>query len=99
MEGKGDSHAIQHRHPPYQRGQVTGGGNHPPLQREAAPPVVITQNGEAKAVLMGIQEYKRIQETLAMLKALSFSDRSLESDGRPAREVFSGLRKGRKADR
>ena len=60
---------------------------------EAAPPVVITQNGEAKAVLMGIHEYERMQETLAMLKALSLSSKSLEAgNGRSAREVFAGLR-------
>ena len=60
---------------------------------EAAPPVVITQNGEAKAVLMGIHEYERMQETLAMLKALSLSSKSLEAgNGRPVREVFAGLR-------
>ena len=60
---------------------------------EAAPPVVITQNGEAKAVLMGIHEYERMQETLAMLKALSLSSKSLEAgNGRSARDVFAGLR-------
>lgn len=63
------------------------------FSEESAPPVVITQNGEAKAVLMGIHEYERMQETLAMLKALSLSGRSLEAGkGRPAREVFAGLR-------
>ena len=60
---------------------------------EAAPPVVITQNGKAKAVLMGIHEYERNQETLAILKALSLSSKSLEAgNGRSAREVFAGLR-------
>ena len=60
---------------------------------EAAPPVVITQNGEAKAVLMGIHEYERMQETLAMLKALGLSSKSLEAgNGRSAREVFTNLR-------
>ena len=60
---------------------------------EAAPPVVITQNGKAKAVLMGIHEYERMQETLAMLKALSLSSKSLEAgNGRPVREVFAELR-------
>lgn len=30
--------------------------------------VIITQNGEAKAVLMDLGEYERIQDSLAMLK-------------------------------
>ena len=56
-------------------------------------PFVITQNGEAKAVLMGVHEYERMQETLTMLKALSVSGKSFEAGkGRPAREVFAGLR-------
>ena len=63
------------------------------FSEEAAPPVVITQNGEAKAVLMGIHEYERMQKTFAMLKALSISGKSFEvGKGRPAREVFAGLR-------
>ena len=63
------------------------------FSEEAAPPVVITQNGEAKAVLMGIHEYERMQETLAMLKALSLSGKSFEAGkGRPAREIFARLR-------
>ena len=62
------------------------------FSEEAAPPVVITPNGEAKAVLMGIHEYERMQETLALLKALSLSGKSFEADkGRPAREIFAGL--------
>ena len=63
------------------------------FSEEAAPPVVITQNGEAKAVLMGIHEYERNQETLAILKALSLSSKSFEAgNGRPVREVFAELR-------
>ena len=62
------------------------------FKEKAAPPVVITQNGEAKAVL-GIHESERMQETLAMLKALSLSGKSFEAGkGRPAREVFASLR-------
>ena len=63
------------------------------FSEEAAPPVVIVQNGEAKAVLMGIHEYERMQGTFALLKALSLSNKSFEAGkGRPAREIFAGLR-------
>lgn len=63
------------------------------FSEEAASPVVITQNGEAKAVLMGIPEYERMQKIFAMLKALSISGKSFEADkGHPARKVFAGLR-------
>ena len=63
------------------------------FSEEAAPPVVITQNGKAKAVLMGIHEYERNQEPLAMLKALSLSCKSFAAgNGRSAREVFAGMR-------
>ena len=56
----------------------------------AAPPVVIIQNGEAKAVLMGTHEYERMQETLAILKALSISGKSFEAGkGCLVREVFA----------
>ena len=63
------------------------------FSEEAAPPVVITHNGKAKTVLMGIHEYERNQETLAILKALSLSSKSFEAgNGRPVREVFAELR-------
>ncbi len=71
------------------------------FSEDAAPPVIITQNGEAKAVLVGVQEYEHMQETLAMLKALSFSGKNLEAGkGHPAREVFADMRRheGRKAE-
>jgi len=63
------------------------------FSEEAASPVVITQNGEAKAVLMGIHEYERMQKTFAMLKAFSFSGKSFEAGkGRTAREIFAERR-------
>lgn len=63
------------------------------FSEEAAPPVVIIQNGEAKSVLMGIHEYERMQETFARLKALSISGKSFEAGkGRTTREVLAGLR-------
>lgn len=38
---------------------------------EGAPPLVITQNGEARAVLQDIGSYAQGQETLALLKLLA----------------------------
>jgi len=42
-------------------------------------PVIITQNGEATAVLQDIGEYERIQESLAMLKLLALGRKDLEA--------------------
>lgn len=38
---------------------------------EGGAPLLITQNGEAKAVLQDIGSYEAIQETLALLKLLA----------------------------
>lgn len=34
-------------------------------------PIIITQNGEAKMVVMDISEFERLQETLALLKLIA----------------------------
>ena len=56
--------------------------------------VIITLNGEARAVIQGIKEYEDLQESLAMLKILAQSKKSLE-EGRykPAAKAFKDLRK------
>lgn len=57
-------------------------------------PVVITQNGEAKAVLQDIVSYERTQETLALLKILALANKEIEQGRtRPAREVLEELRR------
>lgn len=38
---------------------------------EGAPPLVITQNGEAKAVIQDVASYTSTQELLALLKLLA----------------------------
>ncbi|MDE8650516.1 type II toxin-antitoxin system Phd/YefM family antitoxin [Novosphingobium album (ex Liu et al. 2023)] len=38
---------------------------------EGAPPLVITQNGEARAVLQDVGAYEETQEALALLKLLA----------------------------
>ena len=41
-------------------------------------PMVITQNGEAKAVLQDVRSYEQAQETLALLKILALGNRQIE---------------------
>lgn len=62
---------------------------------EGAPPMVITQNGEARAVLQDVASYQATQETLALLKLLALGGRDIEA-GRtmPARDAIARLRKG-----
>lgn len=60
---------------------------------ERAEPLIITQNGEAKAVLQDITAYEETQETLALLKILALGKCEIE-EGRaePAKKVFKRLR-------
>lgn len=56
-------------------------------------PMVITQNGEASAVLMGVKDYDNLQESLALLKILSLGSRSIEEGkGIPAEAALTRLR-------
>ena len=56
-------------------------------------PLVITQNGEAKAVLQDVASYERQQETLAMLKVLALGTAQVEAGRtKPMRSVIEGLR-------
>ncbi len=41
-------------------------------------PLIITQNGEAKAVLQDVASYEEIQETLALLKILALGSQQVE---------------------
>ena len=50
--------------------------------RRSAQPVVITQNGKPRVVLMDVEQHDRLQDTLAMLKLLSHSQASLAQTGR-----------------
>lgn len=51
--------------------------------------MIITQNGEAKAVIIDIQAYEELQETLAMLEMLAQGIKSVaEGRYRPADQVL-----------
>ena len=41
-------------------------------------PMLITQNGEARAVIQDVASYEEIQETLALLKVLALGAREVE---------------------
>lgn len=59
---------------------------------ESGEPLLITQNGEAKLVVMDIKTYEEQVETLALLKLLALGNKEIEAGQfRPASEVFADL--------
>ncbi len=61
--------------------------------------LVITQNGEAKVILQDVRVYEQIQDSLALLKILAQSSKSLKAGKfKPAKKTFSDLRKRIKDD-
>src|SRR5438045_9587798 len=57
-------------------------------------PVIITQNGEAKAVLQDMRSFEELQESLLLLKSLLQGEKSVsEGHGLPAREAFAEVRR------
>ena len=67
--------------------------------REQRKPLVITQNGEAKAVIQDVASYEETQETLALLKVLALGNQQVEQGKlKPVAEVVSRLRTRRAAD-
>ena len=66
---------------------------------EVGEPMIITQNGEAKAIVQDIVSYEKTQETLALLKILALGHQEVETGRvKPAADVVARLRaKQRKA--
>lgn len=60
---------------------------------EAGDPVILTDNGEATAVLMSVHEYERTQDTLALLKIIAMAEKDIAA-GRtiPMEEAFESVR-------
>jgi len=55
--------------------------------------LIITQNGEAKAILQDIKKYEQIQDSLALLKILALSSKSLNNkEYKSVSESFSSIR-------
>lgn len=61
---------------------------------ESGEPMLITQNGEAKLVVMDVRSFEQLEETLALLKILAMGNRDIEQgDFRDAADVFDDLEK------
>jgi prevent-host-death family protein len=65
---------------------------------ESREPMVITQNGEARAVLQDIASFEETQETLALLKILALGSQDVAANrAKPVTEVVARLRAKRAA--
>ena len=61
---------------------------------EKREPMLITQNGEAKLIVMDVKSYEEQEETLALLKILALGNREIEQGKfRDAEDVFTELGK------
>ena len=60
---------------------------------EVREPMVITQNGEATAVIQDIHSYQATQETLALLQLLAMGREEVAAGTvKPAREVLDAIK-------
>ena len=61
---------------------------------ESREPMLITQNGEAKLVVMDVRSYEEHEATLALLKLLALGNREIEQGKfKPASDVFAAIDK------
>jgi len=59
---------------------------------ESREPMLITQNGEARLVVMDVRSYEEQEETLALLKLLALGNRDIEQGHfRTADEAFADI--------
>jgi prevent-host-death family protein len=60
---------------------------------ERKSPIIVTQNGEAKAVLIDIESYQKTQDTFALLNLIKIAENDIKNGKtRKADDVFSDLR-------
>ena len=63
---------------------------------EQQEPFIITQNGEAKAVIQDVRSYEQAQETLALLKILALGNQQIDQGNvQPASEAIKRIRETR----
>lgn len=61
---------------------------------ETREPMLITQNGEARLVVMDVRSYEEHQETFALLKLLALGNREIDQGKfKPAADVFAEMDK------
>ena len=61
---------------------------------ECRNPVIITQNGEARAVLLDIESFQNMQTAFALMNILQLAERDkVEGKFRDAQDVFKDLKK------
>ncbi|MDR1125579.1 MAG: type II toxin-antitoxin system Phd/YefM family antitoxin [Deltaproteobacteria bacterium] len=61
---------------------------------ETGNPMVITQNGEAKAVVMNVREYDQMRQSLALLRLLADSSADVAAGKlRNSSDVFADIRR------
>ncbi len=59
---------------------------------ETREPLLITQNGEARLVVMDVETYQQQEQTLALLKLLALGNHQIEAGQyKPADAVLSAL--------
>ena len=57
-------------------------------------PLIITQNGESRAVLIDIESYQEMKNAFTLLKIMQLSEKDAKAGKtKPASEVFANLRR------
>ncbi|MBO7486047.1 MAG: type II toxin-antitoxin system Phd/YefM family antitoxin [Spirochaetaceae bacterium] len=57
-------------------------------------PLIITQNGESRAVLIDVESYQEMKDAFNLLKIIQFSEMDVQAGRiKSAKEVFSNLRR------
>jgi prevent-host-death family protein len=65
---------------------------------EEREPIIITQNGEARAALVDIRSYEESQETVALFKILAIGEKEIEAgETYPLKDVINEFRNRRSA--
>jgi prevent-host-death family protein len=61
---------------------------------ETRRPIIITQNGEPKAVLQDPESYENMKNSIGILKLLSLGEEDIRGgNSKPQKQVFSDLEK------